>query len=33
VYFNEVDTGDHFAALEQPELFTIKLRNAQRSLR
>jgi pimeloyl-ACP methyl ester carboxylesterase len=33
VYFNEVDRGGHFAAWEQPQLFTEKLRAAFRSLR
>src|ERR687898_596093 len=32
-YFNEVDKGGHFAAWEQPELFTQELRAAFRSLR
>ncbi len=32
-YFNEVDKGGHFAAWEQPELFTAELRAAFRSLR
>ncbi len=33
VYFNEVDKGGHFAAWEEPELFTTELRAAFRSLR
>jgi pimeloyl-ACP methyl ester carboxylesterase len=33
VYFNEVDRGGHFAAWEQPELFSSELRAAFRSLR
>jgi pimeloyl-ACP methyl ester carboxylesterase len=32
-YFNEVDKGGHFAAWEQPELFSAELRAAFRSLR
>jgi pimeloyl-ACP methyl ester carboxylesterase len=32
-YFNEVDKGGHFAAWEQPELFTTEMRAAFRSLR
>jgi pimeloyl-ACP methyl ester carboxylesterase len=32
-YFNEVDRGGHFAAWEEPELFTDELRSAFRSLR
>jgi pimeloyl-ACP methyl ester carboxylesterase len=32
-YFNEVDKGGHFAAWEEPELFTRELRSAFRSLR
>jgi hypothetical protein len=32
-YFNEVDRGGHFAAWEEPELFTAELRAAFRSLR
>jgi pimeloyl-ACP methyl ester carboxylesterase len=32
-YFNEVDRGGHFAAWEEPELFTSELRTAFRSLR
>ena len=33
IYFNEVDKGGHFAAWEQPYLFTEELRAAFRSLR
>ena len=33
IYFNEVDKGGHFAAWEQPELFTTEIRAAFRSLR
>jgi len=33
IYFNEVDKGGHFAAWEEPELFTAELRAAFRSLR
>ena len=33
VYFNEVDRGGHFAAWEEPQLFTDELRAAFRSLR
>jgi pimeloyl-ACP methyl ester carboxylesterase len=32
-YFNEVDRGGHFAAWEEPELFSAEVRNAFRSLR
>jgi pimeloyl-ACP methyl ester carboxylesterase len=32
-YFNEVDRGGHFAAWEEPELFTAEVRAAFRSLR
>jgi pimeloyl-ACP methyl ester carboxylesterase len=32
-YFNEVDRGGHFAAWEEPELFTSELRAAFKSLR
>jgi pimeloyl-ACP methyl ester carboxylesterase len=32
-YFNEVDEGGHFAAWEEPDLFTTELRTAFRSLR
>jgi pimeloyl-ACP methyl ester carboxylesterase len=32
-YFNEVDRGGHFAAWEEPELFSSELREAFRSLR
>jgi pimeloyl-ACP methyl ester carboxylesterase len=33
IYFNEVDKGGHFAAWEEPELFSAELRAAFRSLR
>lgn len=33
IYFHKVDKGGHFAAWEQPELFTDELRKAFRSLR
>ena len=33
IYFNEVDKGGHFAAWEEPELFSEELRAAFRSLR
>jgi pimeloyl-ACP methyl ester carboxylesterase len=33
IYFNEVDTGGHFAAWEEPELFSSELRAAFSSLR
>jgi len=33
IYFNEVDRGGHFAAWEQPELFSEEVRAAFRSLR
>jgi pimeloyl-ACP methyl ester carboxylesterase len=33
VYFNEVDKGGHFAAWEEPELFTKEMRAAFNSLR
>ena len=33
IYFNEVDKGGHFAAWEEPELFTSELRAAFSSLR
>jgi hypothetical protein len=32
-YFNEVERGGHFAAWEEPELFSSELREAFRSLR
>jgi len=32
-YFNEVDRGGHFAAWEQPRLFTEELRAAFRAVR
>ncbi|WP_411906896.1 hypothetical protein [Rhizobium mayense] len=33
IYFNETDNGGHFAALEQPTIFTNEVRAAFRSLR
>jgi hypothetical protein len=33
VYFNEVERGGHFAAWEQPQLFSEELRAAFRPLR
>ncbi len=33
IYFHEVDKGGHFAAWEQPELFSAELRSAFRPLR
>lgn len=33
VYWNEVDKGGHFAAWEQPELFSSEIRAAFKSLR
>jgi pimeloyl-ACP methyl ester carboxylesterase len=33
IYFNEVDRGGHFAAWEEPELFTNEVRAAFRTLR
>jgi hypothetical protein len=33
IYFNEAETGGHFAAWEQPALFSAELRVAFRSLR
>jgi pimeloyl-ACP methyl ester carboxylesterase len=33
IYFHEVDKGGHFAAWEQPELFSEEIRAAFRSLR
>jgi pimeloyl-ACP methyl ester carboxylesterase len=33
IYFNEADKGGHFAAWEEPELFSSELREAFRSLR
>jgi pimeloyl-ACP methyl ester carboxylesterase len=32
-YFNEVDKGGHFAAWEQPELFSTEIRAGFRALR
>jgi pimeloyl-ACP methyl ester carboxylesterase len=33
IYFNQVDKGNHFAAWQEPELFTTEVRAAFRSLR
>jgi hypothetical protein len=33
IYFNEVDRGNHFAAWQEPDLFTSEVRAAFRSLR
>ena len=33
IYFNEVDRGNHFAAWQEPEVFTTEVRAAFRSLR
>jgi pimeloyl-ACP methyl ester carboxylesterase len=33
VYFNEVEAGNHFAAWQEPEIFTTEVRAAFRSLR
>ena len=33
IYFNEVDKGGHFAAWEEPQLFSEEIRAAFRSLR
>ena len=33
IYFHEVDRGGHFAAWEQPELFSAEIRDAFRPLR
>ena len=33
IYFNEVDKGGHFAAWEEPQLFSLEIRAAFRSLR
>jgi len=33
IYFNEVDRGNHFAAWQEPDLFTSEIRAAFRSLR
>jgi pimeloyl-ACP methyl ester carboxylesterase len=33
IYFNEVDRGNHFAAWQEPELFTTEIRAAFRSVR
>ena len=32
-YFNDVDRGGHFAAWEEPQLFSDEVRSAFRSLR
>jgi pimeloyl-ACP methyl ester carboxylesterase len=33
IYYNKVDKGGHFAAWEQPQLFSEEIRAAFRSLR
>ena len=33
IYFNEVDEGNHFAAWQEPELFSTEVRAAFKSLR
>jgi hypothetical protein len=33
IYFNEVDEGNHFAAWQEPEIYTAEVRAAFRSLR
>ncbi len=33
IYFNKLEKGGHFAAWEQPELFTKEMRNAFKALR
>jgi len=33
IYFNQLDRGGHFAAWEQPQLFSEEVRAAFRSLR
>jgi hypothetical protein len=33
IYFNEVDEGNHFAAWQEPEIFTTEVRAAFKSLR
>jgi pimeloyl-ACP methyl ester carboxylesterase len=33
IYFNEVDAGDHFAAWQEPEIFTEEVRAGLRALR
>ena len=33
IYYNEVDKGGHYAAWEQPDLFSAEVRAAFRSLR
>ena len=32
-YYNVVDRGDHFAAWQEPQLFSVEVRAAFRSLR
>jgi hypothetical protein len=32
IHFNEVDEGNHFAAWQEPEIFTAEVRTAFRSL-
>ena len=33
IYYNKVDKGGHFAAWEQPEIFTVEMRASFKSLR
>ena len=33
IHYNRLDRGDHFAAWEQPDLFSSEMRAAFRSLR
>jgi hypothetical protein len=33
IYFNQVDRGNHFAAWQEPDIFTTEVRAAFRSLR
>jgi hypothetical protein len=33
VYFNKAERGGHFAAWEEPDIFTTEMRNMFRSLR
>ncbi|MDP9231892.1 MAG: epoxide hydrolase, partial [Actinomycetota bacterium] len=33
IYFNEVDEGNHFAAWQEPDIFTTEVRAAFKSLR
>ena len=33
IYFNEVDQGNHFAAWQEPDIFSEEIRAAFRSLR